>query len=834
MTRWVLSHRLPVVLFWVVLTLAGGALSSSTIDKLSYESRLPDKQSQAANDALAGRFARTGGKNAPLLLVVTLPRGATVGDGHVREQWGDLVAEVTPKGGRSVSYAGPGGESLVSGDRRTTVALVYPPANRSNAPYTQSLPAIKAAVEHARIAGAPVELTGQPVLSGRDSGAARSPIYETLIGALGALVVLALVFASGLAVVPLLMAFVAIPTTFLLVRGITGVTDVSFIVQFLVALIGLGIAIDYALLIVTRWREERQKPGADGADPDSRREAVVRAVASAGHAVALSGATVAISLAALVVLPVPFLRSVGYAGLLIPLVSVAIAVTLLPVLLYGWGDRLDRPRRSHRPDSKVWGRIAGLTTRRPALCAVLSGAVLLALAAPVLALRLGQPATVTLAQGGKPAAAFQRIVHAGFGEGIARPLEVVVPAGNGDALHGRLAGLAGVAGSAAPADWTRGGLRVIDVWTTADPSSDTGRSTVTEVMDLARDTPGALAGGGPATDVDFIDAVYGSLGLILAFVALLTFVVLARTLRSVVLPLKALVLNALSTCAAYGVVVLVWQKGYGSEALFDTPAIGAVTIWIPMAVFAFLFGLSMDYEVFILHRIRETHLELTARGERDTVVPSVVTGISRTGRLVTSAALILFLAFTALASIPITDVKVFATALAAGIVIDASVVRGLLTPALVTLLGRANWWFPHSLGRLLVTTPGRAPGPRTRPAADDAAGYGGAGGGVRRRTPLTPGRLPEPRLTAQATAPRRGGLRALSHAFIGMRKGGRAGADGSTAARPYECEGPLLALIREVRRGLSALIPTTFRCPGRSRSAPRPSSAAPPGPRNPG
>ncbi|MCX4776982.1 MMPL family transporter [Streptomyces sp. NBC_01264] len=718
MTRWVLAHRLPVVLVWAVFTLVGGALSSSTIKELSSESRLPDKPAQVANDTLAQRFSQTGGKNAPLLLVVTVPDGASADSEEVRRAWGELVAEVTPEGGRSVSYANSGADSLISADRRTTVALVYPPANRTNAPYAQSLPGIRQTVEKARIAGAPVELTGQPVLSGRDSGAQGSPVHETLIGALGALVVLGLVFTSGLAVVPLLMAAVAIPTTFLLVRGITAVTDVSFIVQYLVALIGLGIAIDYALLVVTRWREERHKPGADGPGPDDRREAVVRSVASAGRAVALSGAAVAISLAALVVLPVPFLRSVGYAGLLIPLVSVAVALTLLPVLLYSWGDRLDRPRRAHSPDSTMWGRIAGVTTRRPALTAVISGALLLALAAPVLALRLGQPATVTLAQGGRPAAAFQRIVDAGFGEGIARPLEVVVEAGAGDAAQGRLGALDGVAGSVAPADWERGGQRIVEVWTEADPSSGAGRDTVTAAVDAAGERPGALVGGGPAQDVDFIDAVYGSFGLILAFVALLTFVVLARTLRSVVLPLKALILNALSTCAAYGVVVLVWQEGHGSEALFGTPAIGAVTIWIPMAVFAFLFGLSMDYEVFILHRIRETHLELTARGVRETVVPSVVTGISRTGRLVTSAALILFLAFTALASVPVTDVKVFATALAAGIIIDATVVRGLLTPALVTLLGRSNWWFPNALGRLLAISPGRAAAaPRREPSA---------------------------------------------------------------------------------------------------------------------
>ncbi|AGZ41513.1 MMPL family transporter [Actinoplanes friuliensis] len=691
LTRWVLAHRLPVVLVWVAFALAGGALAAGTVDRLSYETRLPDRPGQAANDALAQRFAQTGGRNSPLLLTVTLPEGKTVTDPRVRDQWRTLVGTVTPSGGRSVSFDDPGGAALLSADGRTTVALVYPRADASNAPYQRSLPRIGATVAQARIGGAPVELTGQPVLSGRNSGAEPSPIYETLLGAAGALLVLVLVFASGLAVVPLLMAAVAIPTTFLLVRGITTATDVSFIVQFLVALIGLGVAIDYALLVVTRWREERAKLGAG---PEARRNAVIAALGSAGRAVVLSGATVAISLAALVALPVPFLRSVGYAGLLIPLVSVAVAVTLLPVLLYTWGDRLDRPRRRHRPDSPMWTRIAGFTTRRPALSAVLSGVVLLALAAPVLGLRLGQPATATLAQGGAPAQSFARIVEAGFGEGVARPVEVLVPAAAAETLAGRLGGLDGVAGAVAPGDWVAEGNRVIDVWTTADPSSSAGRDTVTEVLQTARQTPGALAGGTPAFDVDFIDAVYGSLGLILLLVAVATFVVLAWTLRSIVLPLKALLLNALSTCAAYGVVVVIWQWGHGSGLLFDTPAVGAITIWIPMAVFAFLFGLSMDYEVFILHRVRETHLELTARGVEDTLVPSVVTGISRTGRLVTSAALILFLAFTALASVPVTDVRMFATALAAGIIIDATVVRGVLTPALITLLGRSNWWFP--------------------------------------------------------------------------------------------------------------------------------------------
>ncbi|WP_327287027.1 MMPL family transporter [Streptomyces sp. NBC_01198] len=733
MTRWVLAHRWQVVVVWVLLTLAGGAMASGTIDKLSFESKLPGRHSQQANDDLARQFSATGGKNAPLLLTVTLPAGAGFDTPAVRDQWTSLVHGVTPKSGRSVTYAdaaGGTGKALLSKDGRTTVALVYPPANPTTSPYDAWLPGIKAKLAHATVAGAPVELTGQPVLSGRDSGGARSPVGETLIGALGALIVLALVFASGLAVLPLLMAAVAIPTTFLLVRGVVSITDVSFIVQYLVALIGLGVAIDYSLLVVTRWREERQKPGGSGPDPEARREAIVRSLNSAGRAVALSGATVAISLAALVVLPVPFLRSVGYGGLLIPVVSVAVALTLLPVMLYAWGDKLDRPRREHRPDSRLWSSIARWTTRRPVVAALLSGAVLLALAAPVLVIRLGAPETTTLAHGGQPAVSFRKIVDAGFGEGIARPVEVVAPATDAGALTGRLGGIDGVAGSVSPADWARGGRTVVDVWTTADPSSPGGRDTVTSVVDTAQRTPQALAGGGPPADVDFIDAVYGSLWLIFAFVALLTFVVLARTLRSILLPLKALVLNALSTCAAYGAVVLIWQKGYGSAALYDTPAVGSITIWVPMTVFAFLFGLSMDYEVFILHRIRETHVELSAKGERDTVVPSVVTGISRTGRLISSAAFILFLAFVALSTVPITDVRVFATALAAGIIVDATVVRGILAPALVTLMGRANWWFPDWAARALLI--------RDRPQPPAAAGPvpGPAGEPERRRDPV--------------------------------------------------------------------------------------------------
>ncbi|MET7297456.1 MMPL family transporter [Embleya sp. NPDC005575] len=704
MTRWVLGHRRLVTLVWLVLAAAGVATVGGTVDRLSQGSELPGRPGQQANDLIVERFGGTGGRNAPLLLELTVPDGRRADAPDVSAQFDAVVRRVTPPGGRHASYAGTGDPALISADARSTVALVYPPGGEGPNAYGATVGRIRAAVADARVADAPVRLTGRPLLTGRDSGAARSPVAETLLGAVGAIVVLGLTFASGLALVPLLVAGIAIPTTFLLVGGLTRVTDVSFIVQFLVALIGLGIAIDYALLVVTRWREERAR--GDVHDPAHRVEAIVRAAATAGHAVLLSGATVALSLAALVVLPVPFLRSVGYAGLLMPLVSVAVALTLLPVVLYAWGARLDVPRRTPRPDSRLWSRIARATTRRPILAALLSGALLLALAAPALTLRVGQPQVASLGRGGEPARVFAAIEAAGFGAGIAQPIEVATT-GDPVALAARLAAEPGVSGTLAPATWADGDLRVVDVWTSRDPATDAGRAAVGAVLAAARATPGTQAGGGPAQDRDFVDAVYGSLPVVLAVIALLTFLVLARSLRSIWLPIKALVLNTVSVAASYGAIVLVWQEGHGSELLFDTPATGAITVWVPMAVFAFLFGLSMDYEVFILSRIREAHLDLAARGVRNTTEESVVIGVGRTGRLVTSAALILFLAFVALSTVPITDVRILATALAVGILVDATIVRGVLAPALVTLLRRANWWFPPAVARLLRVGPAR-------------------------------------------------------------------------------------------------------------------------------
>jgi RND superfamily putative drug exporter len=227
-------------------------------------------------------------------------------------------------------------------------------------------------------------------------------------------------------------------------------------------------------------------------------------------------------------------------------------------------------------------------------------------------------------------------------------------------------------------------------------SEPAGRATLDRVRDAAHAAgPRATVGGNGAQQRDFVDAVYGSFPLMIALIAIITFVLLARAFRSLLLPLKAIVLNVVSVAAAWGAVVLVWQHGYGSDELWGIAATGTLPPWIPLMIFAFLFGLSMDYEVFILARMRE---EYDRTGDTD---EAVVVGLGRTGRLVTSAALILFLTFVSMGSGPDMDVKMLATGLAAGILLDATLIRALLVPAVVSLFGRWNWWLPRPAARVL-------------------------------------------------------------------------------------------------------------------------------------
>jgi putative drug exporter of the RND superfamily len=502
--------------------------------------------------------------------------------------------------------------------------------------------------------------------------------------------VLSLVFGSWLALAPLLIAGASILTTFALLRGLAEITQVSFVVQFLVGLIGLGVAIDYSLLLVFRWREERA--GGHGGE-----EAVLRAMGTAGHAVAVSGFTVGIGLLAMVVVPVPFIRSIGFGGLLIPTVSVLAALTLLPVLLAGVGERLDR---RHRFDSDLeagsgWTRWSRFVVRRHWPAAVVGVAILGILAAVAIGLNPGQPSVDSLSAGGQARTALRSLEAAAIGDGALTPIEVLTTPGSAAADAAALRKVDGVAGVVAPGgpEWEKGGTAMVAVIPADETGSGPGRATLERVRDLESQLPGDAQIGGPAAqDRDLTEAIYGSFPLMIAVIALITFALLARSLRSIVLPLKAIALNVLSIGATFGIVVLVWQEGWASQLIGGVPGTDAIVNWVPLAIFAFLYGLSMDYEVFILSRVRE---EYDSCGDTD---EAIVRGLGRTGRLVTSAALILFLAFVALASGPSIEIKVLATGLAAGIALDATIVRALVVPALVSLLGKANWYTPFGRG----------------------------------------------------------------------------------------------------------------------------------------
>jgi RND superfamily putative drug exporter len=329
--------------------------------------------------------------------------------------------------------------------------------------------------------------------------------------------------------------------------------------------------------------------------------------------------------------------------------------------------------------------------------AAASSAVLVAIAAAALSMQLGNPRAESLAQSGAARAGIEQLERAGLGVGPLSPFEALVRGGDPDAVAAGLAGVEGVQAAVAPADWRRDGTALV----TAIPAADGNSSEGQETLDRMRAaSPAHVAVGGEAAQrADFVGAVYGNFAIVVALIAGLTLILLARAFRSLILPLKAVVLNVVSVAAAWGAMVLIWQKGIGSEAIWGIEATGAINVEMPVVVFAFLFGISMDYQVFIISRMREAY---DRTGSTRT---SIVEGIGRTGRLVTSAALILGLAFVALSASPGTEVKIFATALAAGVLIDATIVRGVLVPAAMAILGRWNWWLPSWPARVLRVKP---------------------------------------------------------------------------------------------------------------------------------
>jgi RND superfamily putative drug exporter len=404
----------------------------------------------------------------------------------------------------------------------------------------------------------------------------------------------------------------------------------------------------------------------------------------------------------MVILPLPFIRSIGIGGMLIPAVSVLVSITLLPALLSLLGPRINKlrvmPKRMvavSDPETSWWGRWGSFVVRRPWPVAAVGTAIVAVLLFYGLQLNPSEAQAKDFPGKGDAITGRQALAQAGISPGAIKPFVILAPASEVADVVSRVQNVRGVEGAAAPTGWSRDGKALIESIPSDDGSSKAVRGTINRVK--AALPPGATLGGVAPEDRDFVHAVYGNFGYVLLFVILLTYVLLARAFRSLLLPLKAVILNLVSLGAAYGIIVFIFQQGHGSEAIWNVPATQSIIPWIPLMIFAFLYGLSMDYEVFMLTRMREAYDET---GDTKTAIQL---GLARTGKLVTSAALVLMFAFFVLSTSPGTDIKQFGIGLAAGIIFDATVIRALLVPALVTLMGRWNWWLPQWAARPLRT-----------------------------------------------------------------------------------------------------------------------------------
>jgi putative drug exporter of the RND superfamily len=686
LAHFVARHRRLIIVVWVGLTLFGG-FAAAKVSKRWYQSfSIPGRSAYEANQRALKTFG-TGVR--PPNVVVFHTNGDATKSTAIKKAMERAAA--TMPGARTSSYFSTGNLMYVSRDRHTTFEEVYPPGI-AKFDAKSGAEKMRAAAANGLAAGTTVEVTGHdPLEEASTSGDSGGPsvLLEAMIGGLGALVILLFVFGTLPAVLmPIAVAIASILNTFTLVWGLTYITNVSIIVQFLIALVGLGVAIDYALLMIFRFRDELR----EGEDVET---ALVETMTHAGRSVIVSGTTVAVGLLSLIVIPLPFIRSMGIGGMLIPAVSVITAITLLPALLSVLGERINSvrvmPKRlvDHgHPEDGAWGRWARFVLRRPWAVAAVGLAITITLAVIGLQLNPNETQLKNFPGSGTAIAGRQMLADAGISPGVMKPFVVLVEHGrNAEAVAVEVSKVPGIVGASAPSSWHRGSDSLVEAF----PAIDGAASGIQGIIDRANGTlsgTDATLGGVPAVDRDFVHAVYGNFPYVLAFVLVLTLILLARAFRSVVLPIKAVLLNLLSLAATFGIVVFIFQEGHGSS-LWNITATQAIVAWIPLMIFAFLFGLSMDYEVFMLSRMREAYDE-TGSTDR-----AIELGLARTGKLVTSAALILMFAFLVLSSSPGFEIKVFAIGLAAGIIFDATVIRALLVPSLMRLMGRANWWMPQ-------------------------------------------------------------------------------------------------------------------------------------------
>ncbi|MFB6517041.1 MMPL family transporter [Streptomyces sp. NPDC056401] len=538
-----------------------------------------------------------------------------------------------------------------------------------------------------------------------------------LIGILAAAAILFLAFGSLVAAaLPIGMAVFGLTIGVATMTVLAGVTDVPTFAPVLGSMVGLGVGIDYALFVLARHREYLAR----GLDPH---EAAGRAVATAGRPVVFAGGVVVVSILGLAVANVPFMTVGGFAVSIVVLTMVVASVTLLPAFLGAAGPRLARAGRigralrtgkpgrlARRRDTVAgaapaagWRRWIGHVSRHPVPYAIGAAGLLLTAALPVLGLRVGLPDDGSMPQSRTERRAYD-LVAEGFGPGTNGPLVIAAdPAGDPGALDrlvGAVAADPGIA-SVAPTHTDRAtGIATLVVFPTTSPQDKATADTIARLRSdvlptaIGHGPARAHVGGATASLSDVGRRTSQRLPVLVAAVLAMSFLLLMLVFRSILVPLKAVLLNLLSIGAAYGVMVAVFQWGWGG-ALIGLEATVPIVSFIPMFLFAILFGLSMDYEVFLLSRVREEYLRTGDNGT------AIVEGVSGTARIITSAALIMVAVFLSFAVANDPSTKMFGLGLATAIFIDATVVRMVLVPATMTLLGRANWWLPRWLDRIL-------------------------------------------------------------------------------------------------------------------------------------
>ncbi|MBV8080223.1 MAG: MMPL family transporter, partial [Actinobacteria bacterium] len=541
LTHVIVRRRRLVIGVWVVLTLFGG-FAAGKVSKRWYQSfSIPGKPAYEAGQRTLKVFGT--GVRPPNVVVFHTSGDATKSTAIAAAM---KRAAATMPGARTSSYFSTGSLAYVSADRHTTFEEVYPPGVAKFNTKSGAAP-MRAAAANGLPAGTTVEVTGHDPLeeaSTKGSGGGPSVLLEGMIGGLGALVILLFVFGTLPAVLmPIVVAVAAILNTFTLVWALTYVTNVSIIVQFLIALVGLGVAIDYALLMIFRFRDELR----EGEDVET---ALVETMTHAGRSVIVSGSTVAVGLLSMIVLPLPFIRSMGIGGMLIPAVSVITAITLLPALLATLGTRINSIRvmpkrfadRGH-PEEGVWGRWARFVLRNPWPVAI-GGAIVVAVLAVVgTKLNPNESQLKNFPGTGTAIAGRQMLADAHISPGVMKPFDVLVEhGGNAAAIAARLRTVQGVAGAVAPAAWHRGEDSIVEVFPSIDGAAPGIQATINRLNGALAGTDGTL-GGVPAVDRDFVHAVYGNFPYVLAFVLILTLILLARAFRSIVLPIKAAILN---------------------------------------------------------------------------------------------------------------------------------------------------------------------------------------------------------------------------------------------------------------------------------------------------